>query len=56
MADCIVAPVEDPATPTRVLVGADAVVAYQAYRIRQLREWQAELATHDDTPSGDTLP
>jgi NAD(P)-dependent dehydrogenase (short-subunit alcohol dehydrogenase family) len=43
VAEAIVAAVDDPASPTRILVGDDAVSAYDTFRVEQLRAWQTEL-------------
>ncbi len=48
VAECIVAAVHDADTPTRVLVGADAVAAYDAFRRAQLAAWQADLVDLDE--------
>ena len=45
VAAAIVAAVDDPTGPTRVLVGDDAISAWDAFRAEQLRAWQAELST-----------
>jgi hypothetical protein len=38
--------VDDPASPTRVLVGEDAISAYDAYRVEQLCAWQSKLGAN----------
>ena len=45
VAAAIVAAVDDPTGPTRVLVGDDAISAWHAFRAEQLQTWQAELST-----------
>jgi NAD(P)-dependent dehydrogenase (short-subunit alcohol dehydrogenase family) len=44
VASAILAAVDDPASSTRILVGDDAVAAFDAYRRTLLAAWQTELA------------
>jgi NAD(P)-dependent dehydrogenase (short-subunit alcohol dehydrogenase family) len=48
VASAILAAVDDPASPTRILVGDDAVAAFDAYRRTLLAAWQTELAADSD--------
>jgi NAD(P)-dependent dehydrogenase (short-subunit alcohol dehydrogenase family) len=43
VAAAIVHATDDPASPTRILVGEDAISAFDAFRAREIRAWQAEL-------------
>ena len=43
VAAAIVAAVEDPGAPTSILVGDDAIAAYDAHRQRLLEAWSSEL-------------
>ena len=48
VASAILAAVDDPASPTRVLVGDDAIAAFDAHRRALLAAWHAELAADSD--------
>ena len=48
VASAILAAVDDPASPTRVLVGDDAIAAFDAHRRTLLAAWHAELAPDSD--------
>jgi NAD(P)-dependent dehydrogenase (short-subunit alcohol dehydrogenase family) len=48
VASAILAAVDDPASPTRVLVGDDAIAAFDAYRRALLATWHAELTADSD--------
>ena len=48
VASAILAAVDDPASPTRVLVGDDAIAAFDAYRRALLAAWGDEFAADSD--------
>ena len=45
VAHAIVAAVDNPATPVRVLVGEDAVARWDEFRRVLIKQWQAELGS-----------
>jgi hypothetical protein len=49
VAHAIVAAVDDPTTPARVLVGEDALARWNEFRRVLIKQWQAELGNSRET-------